>query len=87
MGSEEKAIVFCRGGGCTAKLGPQILSRVLEKLPKGVPDPNLLIGYDSHDDAAVYKVTEELAVVQTLDFFLRWWRIRTYSDRLRPPTP
>lgn len=69
MGSEEKAIVFCRGGGCTAKLGPQILSRVLEKLPKGVPDPKLLIGYDSHDDAAVYKVTEELAVVQTLDFF------------------
>lgn len=62
-------IVFCKGGGCTAKLGAGVLSRVLEKLPKGPEDPNLLIGYDSKDDAAVYKVTDDLAIVQTLDFF------------------
>lgn len=66
--SEEK-IVFCRGGGCTAKLGAGILSHVLEKLPKGPQDSNLLVGFDSKDDAAVYKVTDDLAVVQTLDFF------------------
>lgn len=64
---EEK--VFCSSGGCTAKLGPGILSRVLSRLPKGQPDPNLLIGYDSKDDAAVYKLTDDLAIVQTLDFF------------------
>lgn len=65
----EEKIVFCKGGGCTAKLGAGVLSRVLEQLPKGPEDPNLLIGYDSKDDAAVYKVTDDLAIVQTLDFF------------------
>lgn len=65
----EEKISFCNGGGCTAKLGPGILSRVLERLPKGEPDPNLLIGYDSKDDAAVYKLTDDIAIVQTLDFF------------------
>ena len=61
--------MFCKGGGCTAKLGAGILSKVLEKLPKGSFDPNLLIGYDSRDDAAVYRLSDDLAVVQTLDFF------------------
>ncbi len=62
-------IVFCKGGGCTAKLGAGVLSRVLERLPKGPLDENLLIGYDSKDDAAVYRITDDTAIVQTLDFF------------------
>ena len=62
-------IVFCKGGGCTAKLGPDLLSHVLAKLPRGEKDSNLLIGYDSCDDAAVYKISDDTAVVQTLDFF------------------
>ena len=66
MGNEK---LFCKGGGCTAKLGAGILNRVLERLPKFDKDPALLIGYDSKDDAAVYKLTDEVAVVQTLDFF------------------
>ena len=61
--------IFCKGGGCTAKLGPGILNRVLSKIPRGEKDPNLLIGYDSRDDAAVYKLSDDLAIVQTLDFF------------------
>lgn len=65
---EQSPIEFCKGGGCTAKLGPAVLSNVLSKIPK-TPDPNLLIGYDSSDDAAVYKLTDEIAIVQTLDFF------------------
>ena len=65
----ENEKLFCKGGGCTAKLGAGILSRVLERLPKFDEDPALLIGYDSKDDAAVYKLTDEMAVVQTLDFF------------------
>lgn len=68
MSSEEK-IVFCTGGGCTAKLGAGVLSRILEKLPRGEKDPDLLVGYDSRDDAAVYRVAEDLALVQTVDFF------------------
>ena len=62
-------IVFCKGGGCTAKLGAGVLSKVLGMLPKGPVDENLLIGYDSKDDAAVYKVSDDVAIVQTLDFF------------------
>ena len=67
--SKDEKIVFCTGGGCTAKLGAGALSRILEKLPRGEQDPNLLVGYDSRDDAAVYQVTENLALVQTVDFF------------------
>lgn len=62
-------IEFCKGGGCTAKLGAGILSHILEKLPKGERDENLLVGYDSRDDAAVYRLSEDIAFVQTLDFF------------------
>lgn len=62
-------ITFCKGGGCTAKLGAGVLARILGRLPKAPADPNLLIGYDSKDDAAVYKISEDTAIVQTLDFF------------------
>ncbi|HUM82854.1 MAG TPA: selenide, water dikinase SelD [Lachnospiraceae bacterium] len=61
-------IEFCKGGGCTAKLGPGALERILSKIERG-RDPDLLIGFDSKDDAAVYRLTDDLAVVETLDFF------------------
>ena len=67
--SMEDKIVFCTGGGCTAKLGAGVLSRILEKLPRGEKDPDLLVGYDSRDDAAVYRITDDIALVQTVDFF------------------
>ena len=51
---------FCKGGGCTAKLGPGILDKVLKMIPKKA-DPNLLVGFDHSDDAAVYQLTDELA--------------------------
>ena len=69
MEQNQEKIIFCKGGGCTAKLGAGILSRVLERLPKGPADENLLIGYDSKDDAAVYRISDDTAMVQTLDFF------------------
>ena len=37
--SEKRDIVFCTGGGCTAKLGAGVLSRILEKLPRGAGSP------------------------------------------------
>ena len=67
--SQTEKIVFCTGGGCTAKLGAGVLSHILEKLPRGEKDPDLLVGYDSRDDAAVYRITEDIALVQTVDFF------------------
>ena len=66
---EEEKIIFCKSGGCTAKLGAGVLEHILEKLPKGEKDPNLLVGYDSRDDAAVYRITDDIALVQTVDFF------------------
>ncbi|MBS6195409.1 MAG: selenide, water dikinase SelD [Clostridiales bacterium] len=61
---------FCTGGGCTAKLGPAVLERVLGRLEKpAVRDENLLIGYESSDDGAVYRISKDAAIVQTLDFF------------------
>lgn len=79
---KDEKIIFCKGGGCTAKLGAGILSRVLERLPKGPADENLLIGYDSKDDAAVYRISDDTAIVQTLDFFRRWWMIHTLLVKL-----
>ena len=43
----EEKIVFCKGGGCTAKLGAGVLERVLERLPRGPADKDLLVGFDS----------------------------------------
>lgn len=54
--------------GCAAKVGPGTLAGVLGGLPKFC-DPNLLVGTDTSDDAAVYRVSEDLALIQTLDFF------------------
>ena len=54
--------------GCGAKVGAGELCRLLEGL-KVRRDPNLLVGYDRSDDASVYRLTDELALVQTVDFF------------------
>ena len=61
-------ILFCNNGGCSAKLGPKALSKVLSKLTQPT-DPMLLVGTESSDDGAVYKLTDDIAIVQTLDFF------------------
>jgi selenide,water dikinase len=55
-------------GGCSAKISPGQLEEILKYLP--LPeDPNILVDIDTHDDAGVYKVNEELALVLTTDFF------------------
>ncbi len=57
-----------KAGGCASKLSPSILDRVLKQVPR-FADENVLVGYDTADDAGVYRLTEELALVQTVDFF------------------
>ena len=56
-------------GGCGCKIGPADLAQVLRNLPQAIPNPNLLVGLDTSDDAGVYRLTDDLAIVQTLDFF------------------
>lgn len=54
--------------GCGAKVGAGVLAKLLEDLPVR-QDPNLLVGFDKSDDASVYRLSPELALVQTVDFF------------------
>ena len=54
--------------GCGAKVGAGVLAQLLEGI-RAHRDPNLLVGFDKSDDASVYKVSEDLALVQTVDFF------------------
>ena len=54
--------------GCGAKVGAGVLAKLLADLPS-VHDDNLIVGFDKSDDAAVYRLSDDLALVQTLDFF------------------
>jgi selenide,water dikinase len=55
--------------GCAAKLEPAQLAEVLGSLPLQPRNPNLLVGYEDSDDAGVYRINDQLALVQTVDFF------------------
>jgi selenide, water dikinase len=57
-----------KAGGCASKLPPGSLRAVLSKLPVQ-EDPNLLVGFETSDDAGVYQIAQNLALVQTVDFF------------------
>jgi selenide, water dikinase len=60
---------LARTGGCAAKLSPVDLRRILAHLNfQGERDPNLLVGFETSDDAGVYRLTPDTALVQTLDF-------------------
>ncbi len=56
------------GAGCACKIGPAQLREVLARLPAR-DDPALLVGVETCDDAGVYLINDELALVQTVDFF------------------
>lgn len=59
---------MARGGGCGCKLGKSALADALALMP--VPDdPAVMVGFDGADDAAVYRVRDDLAVVASVDFF------------------
>ena len=68
MENNELLFAGCTSGGCGAKIGPGELSAILKNIPKGF-SPNLFVGFDSCDDAAVYKIDEETSLVSTVDFF------------------
>jgi selenide, water dikinase len=57
-----------KAGGCASKLAPGSLRAVLDALPPQA-DPNLLVGFDTSDDAGVYRIASDMALVQTVDFF------------------
>ena len=61
---------FSHGGGCGCKIAPGVLSNILKQSP-GFPVPSqLLVGIETSDDAAVYKLNDEQALIATTDFFM-----------------
>src|SRR5258705_7162391 len=59
---------MAKAAGCAAKLNPATLDAILRKLPRQT-NPNVLVGFDTNDDAGIYKISDDLALVQTVDFF------------------
>jgi selenide,water dikinase len=64
-----KLTQFTKGGGCGCKIAPGILEKILQG-GESVIDKNLLVGYGSRDDAAVYAIGDGNAIISTTDFFL-----------------
>ena len=61
---------WSEGSGCGCKIAPAILDQILQASGSfSQKDPNLLVGNSSKDDAAVYQVSEDLAMINTVDFF------------------
>ena len=67
-GEDIKLTKLAKCAGCGAKVGAGVLAKLLDGI-KVHHDPNLLVGFDKSDDASVYKISDELAIVQTVDFF------------------
>ncbi|MGA7855605.1 MAG: selenide, water dikinase SelD [Candidatus Acidiferrales bacterium] len=65
---DQVRLTTTKAAGCAAKLSPSVLDAVLKRLPHQA-DPNVLVGFETSDDAAVYRLTDDLAIVQTVDFF------------------
>jgi selenide, water dikinase len=68
LAEQVRLTTTAKAAGCAAKLSPSILDAVLKRLPSQT-DPNVLVGFETSDDAAVYRLTDDLALVQTVDFF------------------
>lgn len=69
MQEEFKLTQYSKGGGCGCKIAPYVLEEIVYTETK-FPFSNLLVGNDSNDDAAVYQINNETAVISTTDFFM-----------------
>jgi len=61
---------FSHGGGCGCKIAPGVLEQILAGAARGVVPPELMVGIETADDAAVFRVSESHAMVATTDFFM-----------------
>ena len=68
MDTEPRLTEYSHGAGCACKLSPVELGQILGALPP-IVDPNVLIGMADRDDAAVYRIAPDRAMVATIDFF------------------
>jgi selenide,water dikinase len=68
--SEPRLTALSHGGGCGCKIAPGVLSEILQGMSQAVLPPELLVGIETADDAAVYRLNEEQALIATTDFFM-----------------
>ena len=61
---------FSHGGGCGCKIAPGVLREILAKAAPGMVPQSLLVGVETSDDAAVYRINDTQAIVATTDFFM-----------------
>jgi selenide,water dikinase len=61
---------LAHGGGCGCKLAPAVLRDILATMPEAAPFSNLMVGTETSDDAAVWRLNDEQALVATTDFFM-----------------
>jgi selenide,water dikinase len=61
---------FSHGGGCGCKIAPGVLSEILKRSGTGLIPPELMVGIETADDAAVYRLNDEQALIATTDFFM-----------------
>ena len=68
--SKVRLTQYSHGGGCGCKIAPSVLSEILAGLPQAGLFPNLMVGLESSDDAAVYRLNDNQAIIATTDFFM-----------------
>jgi selenide, water dikinase len=70
MDMQVRLTQFSHGGGCGCKIAPGVLEQILAKTAPGLIPRDLLVGIETSDDAAVYRINERQAIVATTDFFM-----------------
>jgi selenide,water dikinase len=70
MDMQVKLTQFSHGGGCGCKIAPGVLEQILAKAAPGLVPKELLVGIETSDDAAVYRINDTQAIVATTDFFM-----------------
>ncbi len=66
---QKRLTEMAHGGGCGCKLAPAVLQDILKKMPLPIPCADLLVGTETADDAAVYRLNATQAIIATTDFF------------------
>src|SRR6202012_4480151 len=61
---------FSHGGGCGCKIAPEVLSDILKSSAPGFLPPQLMVGIETADDAAVWRLNDQQALIATTDFFM-----------------
>jgi len=70
MDMQVRLTQFSHGGGCGCKIAPGVLEQILAKTAPGLIPKDLLVGIETSDDAAVYRINDRQAIVATTDFFM-----------------